>query len=121
MEFEGSYLGFSFNNVHSSSFGVVRTSSERYKEDLTSTFSDNKVVIPGADGTYYMGSNLGERKITIEFAFEKISPTQLNNLKSLCNLKGNHPLIFDEIPYKVYSARITDSVVLRYIPFETIY
>jgi hypothetical protein len=32
--------------------------------------------------------------------------------------KKIHDLVFDENPYKIYSAKVTGSATLKYIPFE---
>ena len=43
-EWRGSYLGFTFNGVHSSDLGIVRTSSgSRYNDDLLPTTTDKTV------------------------------------------------------------------------------
>jgi hypothetical protein len=39
-------------------------------------------------------------------------------LKRLFGDKKIHPLIFDEIPYKIYWAKATSSATIKYIAFE---
>jgi len=43
---------------------------------------------------------------------------QLAKLKSWLGDKKVHDLIFDEVPYKVYKAKITGSATMKYIPFS---
>ena len=51
------FIGFSFDDVHSSDLGVLRVSDgSRYNEYLLPTSQDVTVQVPGGDGTYYFGS-----------------------------------------------------------------
>jgi hypothetical protein len=47
----GSFLGFTFNDIHSSVFGITRTSDgNRYNNNITPSRSDIVGEIPGAEG-----------------------------------------------------------------------
>lgn len=118
-EWRGSYLGFTFNGVHSSDLGIVRTSSgSRYNDDLLPTTTDKTVEVPGGDGTYYFGSYYTQRQFTIDFAFDRLTDLQLRNLRRCLGDKKIHDLIFDETPYKVYSAKVTGSSSVKHLCFD---
>jgi hypothetical protein len=54
----------------------------------------------------------------ISLAFERITDVELRKWKRLCSFKGLSDLIFDEEPYKVYTAKVTGEPSLKYIPFD---
>lgn len=117
--FFGSFLGFTFDGVHSSELGIVRTStSDRYTENLTPEMQDNIVQVPNGDGSYYFGSYYTKQTFQIPFAFDDLSESQLLRLKSLFGQRGLHKLVFDETPYKYYLVSVTGVPNLRYIAFE---
>ena len=69
----GDYIGFSYNGIHSSDLGIVRTSNgSRFDENLLPTMQDKTVQVPGGDGTYYFGSYFTQRQIPVSFAFAYI-------------------------------------------------
>ena len=60
--FKGDFMGFTFNNHHSSEYGIVRTSDgSRYNEELLPSFNDNTIAVPGGDGAYYFGSYYNQK------------------------------------------------------------
>ena len=115
---ETDYIGFSFNGIHSSELGIVRTSDgSRYTENLLPNLQDQAVPVPGGDGAYYFGSYYTQRQFPISFAFDSITEKQVNQLKVLLGDRKIHNLIFDENPYKIYKAKISNSAMLKFIPF----
>ena len=117
-EFKGDYMGFTYNGVHSSVLGIVRTSDgSRFNENLLPTIQDKTVQVPGGDGTYYFGSYYTQRQFSVSFAFDSLTEEQVARLKSHFGDKQIHDLIFDETPYKVYGAKVTGTATLKYIPF----
>lgn len=116
--FKGDYLGFTYNGKHSSEFGIVRVSDgSRFNENLLPTMQDKTAQVPGGDGTYYFGSYYTQRQFNVSFAFDSLTENQLASLRTHFGDKGIHDLIFDEVPYKVYSAKVTGTATLKYIPF----
>ena len=112
------YVGFTFNNVHSSSLGIVRTSEgSRFNESLLPTIQDKTVQIPGGDGMYYFGSYYTQRQFNISYAFDSLTEQQLSRIKAVFGDKKPHWLIFDEAPYKAYLAKVTGSASIKHIPF----
>jgi hypothetical protein len=54
---QNDFVGFTFNGIHSSELGILRTSEgSRFNENLLPTIQDKTVQVPGGDGTYYFGS-----------------------------------------------------------------
>ena len=107
-EWRGSYLGFTYNGRHSSEFGIVRTStSNRYDDNLLPNKNVKTTAVPGGDGAYYFGSNYTQRQFTVQFAFDALSDAQLREMRQWLGTGQIHDLIFDEFPYKVYSAAVT--------------
>ena len=116
---KGDFIGFTFNNVHSSSLNIIRTSDgSRFVENLLPVFSDKTQAIPGGDGTYFFGANYTQRVFDIPIAFDSLTETNLIQLKRLLGDKQLHDLIFDEYPYKVYRAKVSGNPSIKYICFE---
>lgn len=119
MSLGGDYIGFTYNDVHSSTLGIIRTSDgSRYSDNLLPTSQDKTAVRSGADGTMYWGSNYTQRQFTVSYAFDSLTEQQLGQLKVVFGDKGVHDLIFDETPYKVYRAKVTGTASLSYLAFE---
>ena len=118
LAFKGDYLGFTYNGVHSSNLGIVRTSNgSRFDENLLPTMQDKTVQVPGGDGTYYFGSYYTQRPFAVPFAFDGLTEQQVTKIKSHFGDKKIHDLIFDERPYKIYRAKVTGSATMKHIPF----
>ena len=116
---KGDYIGFSYNGVHSSDLGIVRTSDgSRFNENLLPTMQDKTVQVPGGDGTYFFGSYFTQRQFSVSFAFDSLTEQQVARLRTHFGDKQIHDLIFDERPYKVYSAKVTGTATLKYIPMN---
>lgn len=112
------YIGFWFNGKHSSELGIVRTSEgSRFNENLLPTIQDKTVQIPGGDGAYYYGSFYTQKTFSISYAFDSLTEEQFAQLKNHFGDKKVHELIFDELPYKVYRAKVTGSASIKHIPF----
>ena len=118
-DFRGDYLGFTFNGIHSSELGLVRvSSSNRYDDNLLPTIQDKTVQVPGGDGMYFFGSYYTQRQFTISFAFDALTDAQLRRLRTVLGDKKIHPLIFDEMPYKVYQAKVTGNNTVKHLAFD---
>ena len=125
MSMRGDFIGFTYNDVHSSDLGIVRVSDgSRFNENLLPTMQDKTAQVPGGDGTYYFGSFYTQKQIDIPYAFDSLTEEQLANLKRVFGDKQVHDLIFDEAPYKKYRAKVTGTAQIKYVPFgdgETVY
>lgn len=116
---KGDFIGFTFDNKHSSELGIVRVSEgSRYDENLLPSIEDKFVRVPGGDGNYFFGSYYTERDFNISIAFDNLSEEQFRELRQHLNGKKVGELIFDEAPYKVYKVKVAISPNLKYICFD---
>ena len=54
------YLGFTFAGHHSSEFGLLVVSDgSRYHQNLFSSFNDTVTNVPGYNGGYFFGTQIG--------------------------------------------------------------
>ena len=119
---KGDFISFSFNDVHSSELGIIRTSDgSRFNENLLPTIQDKTVQVPGGDGTYFFGSYYTQKPFNIPIAFDNLTEEQVRRLSTHFGDKGIHELIFDEKPYKVYMAKVTGTPQIKTICFEEDY
>ena len=119
LEFRDDYMGFTYNGKHSSELGIVRVSGgSRFNENLLPTIQDKTVQVPGGDGMYYFGSYYTQRPFTVNYAFDSLDEAGIAELKRRFGDKQIHDLIFDETPYKVWSAKVTGTATLKYLPFK---
>ena len=70
----GDFIGFTFDNIHSSDFNLVRVSNgSRYESNLLPSFQDITVQGEGKDGLYYFGSTFREYQLKISTAFDELT------------------------------------------------
>lgn len=114
------FIGFTFNGLHSFyDLNVYRViEGNRLQEDLSPVLADNTIEIPNGDGFYYFSSKHKQKTFSINFAFNALSEKQFREWKKFCSGKEIGDLIFDEAPYKVYSAKITGAPHMKYICFD---
>lgn len=114
------FVGFTYNGYHSiRDLNIYRTSNgSRYDENLTATMTDKTADVPGGDGQYYFGTQFKNRTFNISYAFDALSESGLTKLKEVFRGDGVHDLIFDETPYKVWSAKVTGTAQIKHICFE---
>lgn len=115
---KGSYLGFTFNGIHSSDFGITRTSDgSRFNQGLLPTIQDKTAQIPGQPGSVLQSSNYGTKVFSVSFAYDDITELQLQKMSAWLGDKKIHELIFDETPYKHWYAKVTGNASMKWIPF----
>lgn len=116
---KGNYLGFTFNGRHSSEFGITRTSDgSRFNQNLLPTIQDKTVPIPGRAGAVLQNSAFGTRVFSVQFAYDSVSEDQLQEISKWLGDKKIHELVFDELPYKTWYAKVTGSATTKWIPFD---
>lgn len=119
MSIKGDFISFTYNGVHSTELGIVRTSSSnRYNDQLVPTSQDKTVPVPGGNGTYFFGSYYTQRAITLDIAYDEVTEETLRRMRKVFEANTVHELIFDDEPYKVYYAKVTGQPQLKYIPFQ---
>lgn len=115
----GDFIGFTFDNIHSSELGLTRVSNgSRYESNLLPSFQDALVQPDGKDGSYYFGTTYKEKPIKIQTAFDSITEVQYRKIIETFSDKKLHKLIFDETPYKVYYAKLKQSPIMKKICFD---
>jgi len=113
------FTGFTFNGIHSSTLGIYRVSeSNRHTYLLTPSIKDTKVDVPGTDFDIYFNTKYGEYEFEISIAFADLTELQFRRFSEFYKTKSPFPLIFDENPYKVYMAKGSGAVDLKYVSFE---
>ena len=119
MNYYGDYLGFRFGNYHSRDLGLYRVSEgDRYTDASIPNFTDTTQKVPGGDGTYYWDSFYTSRTFTINTVFDNLSETQLHQIKQIFNGKAEDWLVFDEVPYKKYRAKLQSPPQIKYLTFR---
>lgn len=116
---KGDFIGFTFNNIHSSALGIIRTSDgDRFNMNLLPSFQDSTSQVNGVNGTYYWKSDFKQRQFSIPIAFDSLSEAQLRELTNVFQINKICPLIFDESPYKEYMVKLTREPQLKVICFD---
>lgn len=114
----GSYLGFTFNGIHSSTFGITRTSDgSRFNQNLLPTIQDKTASIPGRPGAVSQSSNYGTKVFNVPIAYDEVTEQQLQEFSVWLGDKKVHELVFDELPYKHWRAKVTGTASMKWIPF----
>lgn len=115
----GDFTGFTYNGIHSSALGLTRvSSSNRYSDNLAPTFREHIVDVSSGDGKHHYGTDYPKRDISISVAFDGLDERQQQVIKTKWADGEIHELIFDEIPYKVYSAKLENNSVIKHICFS---
>ena len=114
------FYGFQFNGVHTSDLNIVRVSDgSRYSENLSPVFQDKTAQMLGSDGTLYWESFDTNKVWPIQVAFDELSEMQYRRLRQVFNGKTMGELIFDELPFKAYTAKVQSSPQFKTICFDT--
>ena len=113
------YVGFTFNGIHNSQFGLQSVSSgDRYSKDLFPSFKDNVVEHP-KNGAYYFGSRLQNREFPLNLAFDDVTEQEFREISAWLYNNGNiSSIIFDELPYKKYYGKCSRAPEVKYLVFD---
>lgn len=112
------FIGFSYGDRHSSEFGILRTSKSNRHDSLFLSTVDVTTNLSTVDGTYYWGSKFQSRTISVSFAFYGLNEKQLSSIKEFFGGKQIRPLIFDEFPNRVWSAKLGGTSIMKHLCFE---
>lgn len=114
------FFGFQYCGVHTSDLNIVRVSDgSRYSENLSPVFQDKTEQMPGSDGTLYWESFDVNKPWPIQVAFDELSEAQYRRLRQVFNGKAIGELIFDELPFKAYAAKVQSPPQFKTICFDT--
>lgn len=113
------FIGFTYNGKHSwHDLGIYRTSDgSRYNDTLTPSLNDKTAEVPGGNGQYYFYTRAKAKTFSISYAFDSLTESGLRLLKQVFNGQGIHDLIFDETPYKTWSAKVTGNSQIKHLCF----
>ena len=113
------FIGFTYNGKHSFyDLGIYRTSNgSRYDETLTPSLTDKTADATGRDGQYYFYTTAKNRTFTVSYAFDSLTENGLRELKKTFDGRAIHDLIFDEAPYKTWSAKVTGNSQIKHLCF----
>ena len=101
------FTGFRFGNIHSEDLHlVVVSSSDRYEKNLLPENKDYSIEVPGGNGSYYFGSTFGNREFKVEVAFDSVDEKTWRRISNLFATDKLQDLVFDELPYKTYRAKL---------------
>lgn len=114
------FIGFTFNGCHSSEFNIYSVSDgSRYQDNLVPNPIDYTEQVPGGVGQYYFGSDMDIKEFPLSIAYDKLTETQVRELRNWLAPDAVGELIFDERPYKTYTAKISSSPSLSFICFDS--
>ena len=113
------FIGFTYNGKHSlRDLGIYRTSDgSRYNESLAPSLTDKTADIPGREGQYYFYTTAKNKTFSISYAFDSLTESGLRLLKQVFDGRAIHDLIFDEAPYKTWSAKVTGNSQIKHLCF----
>ena len=116
------FIGFTYNGYHSiDDLKIYRVSDgDRYNFDLSPVKKDITAEIPGGDGMYYFNSYYTKKDFNIKIAFDSLYEEDLHKLVDVFDGQSMHELIFDEYPYKVYDAKVSQPPQLQCVCFDTL-
>lgn len=118
-DFQGPFLGFTYNGRHSSELGIVRINTgNRAEMPLSPSFKDSTAEVPGGKGLYYFNTQIQQRQFTINFAYDDLAEEDVRELREWLNPLEQGELIFDEEPYKVYTVKPNTQPKLSYLVFD---
>lgn len=113
------FIGFTFNGCHSSEFNIYSVSDgSRYQDILVPNPIDYTEQVPGGVGQYYFGSDMDIKEFPLSIAYDKLTETQVRELRNWLAPDAVGELIFDERPYKTYTGKISTSPSLSFICFD---
>ena len=123
MSYDFDFIGFTYNGKHSyNDFGIYRViDGDRYTEDLVPQMNDKTADMTGANGQYFFGTTHKNRTFSISIAFDNLIEEKFREMRTWLDGKDIHDLIFDETPYKVYSAKVTGTPQLKTICFSSLF
>ena len=112
------FTGFRFGNIHSERLHLVVVSSgDRYEKNLLPDPTDYTIEVPGGDGEYYFGQTFRNRSFQIDVAFDKVSEQNFREIQQLFSTDKPQDLVFDEMPFKTYRAKLSNKPDFKFICF----
>ena len=112
------FVGFRFGNIHTKDLNLlVVSSSDRYNKNLLPDPTDYTTDVVGSDGTYYFGLTYDKREFSCNIAFDNISEENWRKISQVFSTDKLKDLVFDELPYKTYRAKLSSKPDFNFICF----
>lgn len=112
------FVGFRFGNIHTKDLNLlVVSSSDRYNKNLLPDPTDYTTDVVGSDGTYYFGQTYDKREFSCNIAFDNISEENWRKISQVFSTDKLKDLVFDELPYKTYRAKLSSKPDFNFICF----
>lgn len=114
----GDFTGFRFGNIHSKDLNLIVVSqSSRYDKNLLPNPTNYTLKVPGGDGNYYFGQTYESREINVNVAFDNVSENNFRQIQQLFSNDKQQDLVFDELPYKTFKAKIKSKPEFKVLCF----
>lgn len=120
---ENNYIDFKFGDHWASEFNLIAVSSgDRYSPPVFGNINPNTTTVAGKTGVYKWKTQIGEKVISINVAFDKVTMQDVSRIKQWLNPRNIDKLILSEEPYKYYWCSINSEPDFKFLPFieETI-
>ena len=120
---ETNFIDFKFGNHWASDFNlVVFSSGDRYSPPTYGSINPNITTVAGKTGVYKWKTQIGEKVIPINIAFDRVTMHDVNQIKQWLNPKKINKLILSEEPNKFYWCALNAEPDFSFVPFieETI-
>ena len=117
------FIDFKFGDHWASDFNLLAVSSgDRYSPPTYGSVNPNTTIVAGKTGVYKWKTQIGEKVIPINIAFDKVTMHDVNRIKQWLNPKKINKLILSEEPNKFYWCALNAEPDFSFVPFieETI-
>lgn len=120
MAYDYDFIGFSYDGKHCiQDFQIYRTSDgSRYNDNIIPQLNDKTAEVPGIEGQYFLSTKHKAKQFAINIAFDHLTEQKYHEMRRWLDGRKIAELIFDEAPYKVYSAKVTGTPQLKTIAFQ---
>lgn len=112
------FTGFRFGQVHSEDLHlVVVSSSNRYVKPVLPALKDYTTEVPGGNGSYYFGETFTTQEFSVSVAFDSVDEKTWRRISQLFGNDKPQDLVFDELPYKTYRAKLKSKPDFKFVCF----
>lgn len=113
------FTSFRFGNFHTKDLNlVVISSGSRYNKNLLPEINNYSTDVVGSDGQYYFGSTFNTQQFTVNVAFDSLTETDWRKLSQIFATDKLKDLVFDELPFKTYRAKVSQKPDFQYVCFR---
>jgi len=116
---ERNYIDFKFGDHWASEFNLVAvTSGDRYSPPVFGSVNANTTTVAGKTGVYKWKTQIGEKNIVINIAFDRLTMQDVNKIQKWLSPKEVKKLVLSEQPDRFYWCSISSDLDFKYLPFE---